>query len=368
MNSRSCRSIFYAKSGAWKLFRCFCFLLFLLATIPAQASALGDRLSGRVLISVEEHGEAWYIDPLTSTRSYLGRPEEALRFWHTKALGIKNSDLDGIPAAQEASLGNLALRRRLSGRILLQVESHGEAWYVNPADLKKYRLQSPEDARFIMEKLGLGITVSNLASIPSDQIKPAVTVLQNPPFISQAPLGEWSDPRQADGCEEASVLMALAWVRGEGLPAEEARNKIISMSDWEETRFGYFRDTSAKDTADRLLRSYAGFENYSVEDDIDANDIKNVLMQGKIAIVPINGTLLGNPYYSNGGPLRHMILMVGYDANRDEFILHDPGTRYGAFIRFSGTRIQNALQDYNSGDQVPVGPSRTAMIVISKSS
>ncbi len=55
---------------------------------------------------------------------------------------------------------------RLSGRILLQVQEQGQAWYVNPTDLKKYYLGRPADAFAIMKKLGMGITNQDLLKIP----------------------------------------------------------------------------------------------------------------------------------------------------------------------------------------------------------
>ncbi|PKM88516.1 hypothetical protein CVU83_01610 [Candidatus Falkowbacteria bacterium HGW-Falkowbacteria-2] len=50
---------------------------------------------------------------------------------------------------------------RLSGRILLQVQANGEAWYVNPLDAKRYFLGRPADAFELMRRLGLGISESN---------------------------------------------------------------------------------------------------------------------------------------------------------------------------------------------------------------
>ena len=50
------------------------------------------------------------------------------------------------------------LAQRLSGKILLQVESVGEAWYVNPVDLQRYYLGRPSDAFAVMRSLGLGVT------------------------------------------------------------------------------------------------------------------------------------------------------------------------------------------------------------------
>ncbi len=50
---------------------------------------------------------------------------------------------------------------------------------------------------------------------PSPTLAPLQLVTQSVPFTVQAPLGDWTDARQQDGCEEASVLMAMAWVRDE---------------------------------------------------------------------------------------------------------------------------------------------------------
>jgi hypothetical protein len=52
----------------------------------------------------------------------------------------------------------------LSGRILLQVESKGEAWYVNPLDGERYYLGRPDDAFQLIRSLGLGVSNQDFAS------------------------------------------------------------------------------------------------------------------------------------------------------------------------------------------------------------
>ncbi|MEA3449742.1 MAG: right-handed parallel beta-helix repeat-containing protein [Patescibacteria group bacterium] len=49
----------------------------------------------------------------------------------------------------------------LSGKILLQVEANGEAWYVNPENNERYFLNRPADAFQIMRDLGLGVSNEN---------------------------------------------------------------------------------------------------------------------------------------------------------------------------------------------------------------
>src|SRR6056297_644379 len=54
----------------------------------------------------------------------------------------------------------------LRGKILLQVEENGEAWYINPGNQKKYFLGRPRDAFDIMKKIGSGISNNDLEKIP----------------------------------------------------------------------------------------------------------------------------------------------------------------------------------------------------------
>ena len=58
--------------------------------------------------------------------------------------------------------GNLNIDNDFSenqkGKILLQVEGNGEAWYVSPMDGRRYFLGRPSDAFEIMRSLGLGIS------------------------------------------------------------------------------------------------------------------------------------------------------------------------------------------------------------------
>ncbi|MEK7583792.1 MAG: hypothetical protein AAB490_00980, partial [Patescibacteria group bacterium] len=58
-----------------------------------------------------------------------------------------------------------ALVNRLKGTILLQVQSRGEAWYIHPADGKRYYMKDGDAAYQIMRFLSLGITNTDLRRI-----------------------------------------------------------------------------------------------------------------------------------------------------------------------------------------------------------
>ena len=173
------------------------------------------RLSGRILLQVEGRGEAWYIDPVTGLRYYLAGAAEAYALMRTKAIGMTNADLakipvsvdgvtgldsdaDGLPDRLEIALGSdmrladtdddaysdyqefalgfnprgpgrlafsQSFANKYKGRILLQVEGKGEAWYVNPVNGQRYYLGAPEDAYQLMRRLGLGAKDSDLEKI-----------------------------------------------------------------------------------------------------------------------------------------------------------------------------------------------------------
>ncbi|OGF25951.1 hypothetical protein A2303_01320 [Candidatus Falkowbacteria bacterium RIFOXYB2_FULL_47_14] len=140
----------------------FLFVVALLGLPPlsghAQATAgLPERLSGRILLQVEAHGEAWYVYPVNRLRYFLGRPADAFRIMRELGLGISESDYDRFKDNAPS---------RLLGRILLRVQAHGEAYYVDPVSHDLIYLGRPDDAFRIMREKGLGITSANLSRMP----------------------------------------------------------------------------------------------------------------------------------------------------------------------------------------------------------
>lgn len=116
------------------------------------------NLNGRILLQVQEHGEAWYVNPLNAKRYYLGRPQDAFNLMRSLGLGVSDANIGSYQLSQAPS--------RLAGRILLQVQDKGQAFYVNPQNLKLYYLGRPQDAFSVMRQLGLGISNIDLAKIP----------------------------------------------------------------------------------------------------------------------------------------------------------------------------------------------------------
>lgn len=164
-------------------------------SVDVEAKTLSQELSGKILLQVEENGEAWYVYPVDSKRHYLGRPADAFSIMRNLGLGISEGDYSKFNGTAPYSL---------SGRILLRVEANGEAYYVNPSDLKMYYLGRPLDAFSVMRNLGLGITNANLNKIVSGTAAPAIETA-GPKCLNAECLAE-----KFTACEPSVSLITLS--------------------------------------------------------------------------------------------------------------------------------------------------------------
>lgn len=141
------------------------FFLLISSLISIQTSeAVTNKLSGRILLQVQQNGEAWYVNPDNQKRYFLGRPEDAFALMRELGLGISENNYKNFENNNNKATANL------SGKILLRVESNGEAYYVNPLDLKMHYLGRPADAFQVMRDLGLGITDVDLDKINTEEV------------------------------------------------------------------------------------------------------------------------------------------------------------------------------------------------------
>lgn len=214
-----------------------------------------------------------------------------------------------------------------------------------------------------------GSSTSNVqitqTAAPASEIVPTKTLL-SVPFTSQSPLAQWSDPDQQNACEEASMLMAWHWISGKPFgDATSETAEIKAVNDFEKQNYGGPQDISAVDTM-KIFKDYFKYDKISAQYDPTTDDIIAELAKGNLVIAPFNGQKLGNPNYSGAGPLRHMMVIRGYDNNKRQFITNDPGTRKGELYRYSYTTIIAAMRDYPTGNEVPILSDRRAMIIVSK--
>jgi len=121
---------------------------------------LSERVKGQILLQVESCGEAYYIYPDDTKKYYLGRPRDAFNVMRQLGLG----------ATHEFITSHTIYPDHVLGKILLDVEDQGKAYYIYPKDKKAYYLGRPADAFKVMRELGLGITNSDLSKIPEGSL------------------------------------------------------------------------------------------------------------------------------------------------------------------------------------------------------
>ena len=175
---------------------------------------LVQQVAGKILLQVDGNGEAWYVDKDSSKRFYLKDGSTAYTALQAFGLGITDANLaklpvgvderikstdsddDGLDDALEQSLGtnpavkdsdndgyddtteintnfnptgagtsavDNALLKKLEGKIMLQVENQGQAWYVTGG--KRYYMKDGEAAYKLMRFKSLGIKNEDLRKI-----------------------------------------------------------------------------------------------------------------------------------------------------------------------------------------------------------
>jgi len=191
------------------------------------------------------------------------------------------------------------------------------------------------------------------------------TIILDIPFTVQAPNHDWKNPILQNACEEASVLMVMKWAQDKPLIKTEVLKEINALSDFSEQEYGFHLDQSADDVA-RLIKDYYKHQNVRVEKNISADDIRKELYKGNAVLAPVNGQKLKNPFFTQPGPERHMLVFKGYDPDKKEFITNDEGIGRGNGYRYPEAVIENSLRSYPSGYHLPITETRKVMIVIGK--
>lgn len=178
------------------------------------------------------------------------------------------------------------------------------------------------------------------------------------PFTSQAPHGVWDEVHE-ETCEEAAVLMVDAFFDGRTLTPDGVEAELLALVDWQKKRFGYFEDTTAAETA-IIAREYYGYPNVEVRYDITVDDLREMVRGGLPVMIPLDGRIIGNPFFSGEGPDYHMLVIRGLTKD-GKFITNDPGTRRGEAYLYDAQVLWDAIYDWNGGSNAP---RRKVMIVV----
>ena len=177
------------------------------------------------------------------------------------------------------------------------------------------------------------------------------------PFASQAPLGSW-DPPYDEACEEASLILVNAYLKGQGMSANEMNTQILDVVAWEEDK-GYPIDVTMPELLEIAKGKY-GLSGHVINN-VTIDDIKNELRNGHPVIAPFAGRDLGNPNYSGAGPWYHVMVITGFDDTY--FYTKDVGTKRGDNYKYTHSVLFSALHDWTGvKEQTNTGPKRVLVV------
>lgn len=175
-------------------------------------------------------------------------------------------------------------------------------------------------------------------------------------FYPQAPYANWNLPYQ-EACEEAAALLAVNFFQERTVTKEEFNQQILDLVAFEKKRFGYYEHTTVEETK-TFIQEYLQYPHVEIMEQPSIEDIKRVLVDGKLVIAPLAGQLLENPFFTPPPPVYHFVVIKGYDETH--FITHDVGTRRGAGYRYPYNVIMNAIHDWAEG--ITEGESRVLIL------
>ena len=228
-------------------------------------------------------------------------------------------------------------------------------------------LHRPQTALFITNQSGALSASSASHRTPTLTQKQSKTYTDTPqknairiavPFASQAPFGDWNDPRQQEGCEEMSAIMVHHYLQGTALSSTQALTELFEFHTWQKKN-GYPLDIGIADLAVNIEQRY-GYRT-RIESTVQRESIVHYLNLGYPIIVPVAGKKLQNPYFTDGGPWYHMLVITGYDDTH--FYTNDPGTKRGESYRYKHDILLDAIHDW-TGKKEHIAQGKRRMLIV----
>lgn len=176
----------------------------------------------------------------------------------------------------------------------------------------------------------------------------ATPVILGVPFTSQAPEGKWMEPWD-NACEETSMVMVEMYYRGNwNLDISKSKKEIQYVLNQKESLYGISKDESPERIVEMIHNFYK--RDASLEKNITVEKIKHELDGGYPVIIPFDTRLVRNSNFIPPKPTYHVGVIIGYDDQTQEFVVHDPGTSDGKQFRYKYTELLNANKIYTVRD------------------
>ncbi|MFA6602479.1 MAG: C39 family peptidase [Candidatus Shapirobacteria bacterium] len=208
---------------------------------------------------------------------------------------------------------------------------------------------------------------SSSISLPS--IIPTVSALPSSHlidtfFVPQAPQKNWDQPWQ-DACEEAALLTVHYYYQSQNPSIDQMVVDYQNIFDFE-TRQGWGHDVNLSQLSS--VADSLGYQS-SIIANPTIDQIKSYISQNIPIIVPANGKTLyrENKHFKSGGPWYHQIVILGYDDNSQQFTVHDVGTQFGAYFKYSYDLLLDSIHDWpESGIKEDINQGEKSVLVLLK--
>lgn len=184
-------------------------------------------------------------------------------------------------------------------------------------------------------------------------------------FVEQSPEKNWDQPWQ-DACEEASLLTVDFYYKNKSSSSEIIRDSILNMLSFEETR-NYTSDMNISQMA-IVGQDYLGYKSQIIENPT-IDQIKKYINQDIPIIITANGKTLyqENKHFKSGGPYYHSLVILGFDEDKKQFIVHDVGTQFGAYFHYSYSLLLESIHDFpSSGQKEDINDGQKRVLILLK--
>lgn len=184
-------------------------------------------------------------------------------------------------------------------------------------------------------------------------------VLLPAPYINEAPDKNWTGPWK-NACEEASIAIVEKYYQGKKeVSVKEAKEYMQILFKIQDELYGSNADADMARLIE-IINKAASFKG-KIKENPTIDDIKEQIRNKNLVITPHYGYDLKNPNipFALRGSYYHMMVVVGYDDAKKEFIVHDTGDiKTGANHRYNYELFMNSIHDFDFKTKKATGPAR----------
>ncbi len=215
-----------------------------------------------------------------------------------------------------------------------------------------------------IEPIPTGSVTSTVNSTATPTSIPTKFLLKTS-FVPQAPEKNWDQPWQ-DTCEEAALLTLYYYYTNQSPNLDKIKTDLLAILNYEQSK-GWGHDINLSQIQQILLDMY--HLNSTIVSDPTTDQIEAYLASNTPVLTTANGKILyqENKHFSNGGPLYHGLVILGFDKAKSIFTVHDVGTQHGAYFKYSYPVLMDSIHDLPLAGKDSISSGPKSILVVTDS-